>query len=93
MASKRSFMEALEERGAEDLGPVNGPEDLRDALADALAETRAWERLARRRLAQLVEAQRELEVLRRAIEGGAIMSSDDSQNAIIACDEDAITDM
>ena len=86
-------MDMLEEAHAEDLGPVNGLEDLQDALASAQADARAWERVARRRLAQLVEAQRELEVLRRAIEGGAVMSSDDSQNAIIAVDEDMLSTM
>ena len=69
------------------LGSVGSMADLRDALADVTAERDAWERIARRRLAEIVELQRELDALRRSAEGGADVShyeadyAPDSQDA------------
>ena len=61
-------------RKREELGPVGGLADLRDALSDVMAERDAWERIARRRLAEIAELQRELDALRRSAEGGADVS-------------------
>lgn len=67
-----SLSELIAECNAVNIGPVGGRSDLRDALKDARKERDAWERIARRRLAELVSVQRELEALKRALEGGAI---------------------
>jgi hypothetical protein len=72
MAQHMSLAELIAERNAENIGPVGGRADLKDALKDAKAERDAWERVARRRLAELVSVQRELEALKRALEGGVI---------------------
>jgi hypothetical protein len=100
MAQKRSFMEAMMEAGAVDLGPVGGTKDLKDKvkilegnLADAEGLIKKLRLMIARKDAKIYTLETEVELLRRAMpadedeEYYALSPMKSAQSSVDAVDE------